>query len=86
MSARYFQNHLSTLATGSTALGIKASKLHQLMLVTPPVQEQVQIVSHINEQSRMRDHLFLLAEHTIEHLQEHRSIVIAEAVTGKIKL
>lgn len=86
MSATYFQHHLSTLATGSTALGIKASKLHQLRLITPPVPEQTEIIIYVNEQSRMRDELARVAQKEIEQLQEYKATLIAEAVTGKIKL
>ncbi len=36
-----FQERLKTYATGSTALGIKASKFPQLKIILPPYEEQI---------------------------------------------
>ncbi|EJO52913.1 restriction endonuclease subunit S [Burkholderia multivorans] len=42
------QFNLELLATGSTALGIKGSKVGQVRLCLPPLEEQQEIVRHIN--------------------------------------
>ena len=51
----YFQNQLLRRGTGSTALGIKASKLPQLQLLIPPLTEQKALLEHIDRQCRPFD-------------------------------
>jgi type I restriction enzyme S subunit len=47
-SSTLFQQHLHSLCTGSTALGIKASKLCLLRVVLPPMKEQEEITEFLN--------------------------------------
>ena len=42
---REFQEKLDKAATGSTVKGIKGSKLHQLTIPVPPLEEQERIVA-----------------------------------------
>ncbi|PTL89167.1 restriction endonuclease subunit S [Halomonas litopenaei] len=78
------QARMETLATGSTALGIKASKLGMIECPAPPVAEQEEIVSHIKRESAKHDVLLVEAQANIDLLQERRSALISAAVTGKI--
>ncbi|MGM0543337.1 MAG: restriction endonuclease subunit S [Pseudomonadota bacterium] len=78
------QARMETLATGSTALGIKASKLGMIECLSPPVAEQKEIVSHIERESAKHDGLLAEAQTNIDLLQERRSALISAAVTGKI--
>lgn len=78
------QARLETLATGSTALGIKASKLGMIECLAPPLEEQDQIVSFIKATTAQIDSLKAHAQRGIELLKERRSALIAAAVTGKI--
>lgn len=78
------QSRLETLATGSTALGIKASKLGMIECLVPPVDEQERIVAHIDKQLRQFGVLRDEAARGIELLRERRSAMISAAVTGKI--
>jgi type I restriction enzyme S subunit len=81
-----FQQDLQTYATGSTALGIKASKLNNLGLVLPPLEEQTAIVRHIEtETTKINDKINLIKQE-IELLKEYRQALIFEAVTGKIRV
>ncbi|MDN7908313.1 restriction endonuclease subunit S [Burkholderia diffusa] len=80
----FCQFNLEQLATGSTALGIKGSKVGQVRLCLPPLDEQRAIVRHINAETRKLDTLKSEVEHAIELLKERRSALIAAAVTGKI--
>jgi type I restriction enzyme S subunit len=84
--SNYFQNQLMTRATGSTALGIKASKLSQLKIICPPISEQKQIVSYIETQSTKIDKAIVLQQTQIEKLKEYKATLIDSAVTGKIKV
>lgn len=78
------QARLETLATGSTALGIKASKLGMIECLVPPIEEQREIVRFIETSIAAVDALNAHAESAIELLKERRSALIAAAVTGKI--
>ncbi|MCU1574254.1 MAG: hypothetical protein JWO93_2336 [Micrococcaceae bacterium] len=84
MNSPYFQSQLESRATGSTALGLKASKLIELRLAAPSRMEQQQIVEHLNGAILRIDSLLQRAESAIKLLQERRSALISAAVTGKI--
>lgn len=78
------QARLETLATGSTALGIKSSKLGMIECLCPTLKEQDAIVSYIQGETAKNDTLVCEAEQIISLLQERRSALISAAVTGKI--
>ena len=78
------QFNLEQLATGSTALGIKGSKVGQVRLCLPPLDEQHEIVRHINTEISKLDILKVEVDRAISLLKERRSALITAAVTGKI--
>ncbi|ALB92662.1 restriction endonuclease subunit S [Burkholderia pseudomallei] len=78
------QATLSTLATGSTAEGIKASKLGQIPVAVPSPTEQAEIVEYLDERRVAID---VTVAHVTEHihrLREYRSSLISAAVTGQM--
>jgi type I restriction enzyme S subunit len=81
-----FQQDLYTYATGSTALGIKASKLPKLLLLLPPIDEQKAITDYIEKQCARIDAKIAKTKRIIELQKEYRTALISEAVTGKIKV
>ena len=81
-----FQGHLSSLATGSTAKGIKASKLFALRCVVPPLDEQELIVKYLDRKLREFDSMEGKIKEVIARLTEYRSALITAATTGKIDL
>jgi type I restriction enzyme S subunit len=84
MLADYFQSQLKSLSTGSTAEGLKASKLSILRLVAPPVPEQQAIAAFLDAECGYMDELLATTEKAIERLQEYRQSLITSAVIGKI--
>ena len=84
MMSDYFQVQLKSLSTGSTAEGLKASKLPLLRLVAPPFSEQAAIAAYLDVETAKMDALVTKVEEAIERLQEYRSALITAAVTGKI--
>jgi type I restriction enzyme S subunit len=78
------QARLETLATGSTALGIKASKLGMIECLVPPMSEQAAIADHIEQANVQFDTLTTEAQRAIDLLQERRTALISAAVTGQI--
>lgn len=84
MLADYFQSQLKSLSTGSTAEGLKASKLSVLRLIAPPVVEQQVIADFLDAECRRMDELLKTTDTAIERLQEYRQSLITDAVAGKI--
>lgn len=80
----YFQNQLRLRGTGSTALGIKASKLPQLQLLIPPLPEQRALLSWIDRECGPIDTAMGHAKPEIDLLREYRTRLIADVVTGKL--
>ena len=84
MMSGYFQAQLKTLSTGSTAEGLKASKLPMLWLVAPPVLEQQTIAEAIQRETEKVRVLIECISRAISRLEELRVALISAAVTGKI--
>lgn len=84
--SKAFQTSLYKFATGSTALGIKSERLTYLKLLIPPMDEQIQIVEFIDQETQKIDQMTETVNRAIERLKEYRSTLITQAVTGKIKV
>ena len=78
------QHQLNSLSTGSTALGIKASKLSAVTCVVPPLEEQMEISERIRDLTKQIAGIYSTATSQIDLLQERRSALISAAVTGQI--
>lgn len=79
-----FQEQLLARATGSTALGVKASKLPELRIDLPSLEEQRGIIAYLDEQTAKIDPLIAETDRFIELARERRSALITAAVTGQI--
>ncbi|QYJ75714.1 restriction endonuclease subunit S [Shewanella sp. FJAT-52076] len=84
MMSDHFQNQLKSLSTGSTAEGLKASKLTILRLICPPLPEQTAIAAYLDRETAKLDRLVEKVDAAIVCLQEYRTALITAAVTGKI--
>lgn len=84
MNSPYFQNQLEARATGSTALGLKASKLIELRLVAPSGAEQQRITDYLDSATGRIDALVGRSQAAVKLLMERRSALISTAVIGKI--
>ena len=79
----FFQNNLRTFATGSTAQGIKASKLGQLKLILPTLEEQQEIADYLDAKCAEIDRLIAKKEQLVKELESYKKSLIYEVVTGK---
>ena len=86
LNSRGFQDNLATMGTGSTAMGIKASKLNQLITVMPPLEEQKAIAAHLSRVTEKTNAGIAIKEEQIAVLKEYKASLINSAVTGKIKV
>jgi len=75
---------LESRGTGSTALGIKASKLKTIAVSVPPLSEQSSIIFDLDTLCKHVDAIVERELSLIELLQELRTSLISEVVTGKI--
>lgn len=75
------QQFLQMLSSGSTAAGIKASKLPLIKIPLPDIDPQRKIVSFLNDVCLNIDKIASDIQHQIELLQEYKQSVITEAVT-----
>ena len=75
---------LRTRATGSTALGIKASHLKSSLIAVPSMREQDAIARAVRSESEEVDMLIAKVREAIDQLREFRAALISAAVTGKI--
>ena len=86
IQSEYFQTHLKKEATGSTAQGIKASKLHKLKIITPKIEEQQEIVEFIETSTTKIATAISLKEQEIEKLKEYKMSLIDAVVTGRVRV
>jgi len=84
MMSGYFQAQLLSHSTGSTAQGLKASKLPMLRLAAPPLAEQRAIVQSVQSETARIDALTMKVHEAIDRLKELRTALVSAAVTGKI--
>jgi type I restriction enzyme S subunit len=85
----YFRSHagrgeLWSRSTGSTALGIKASHLKEILVTVPPLDEQRNITSYLDRRMTQIDGLVARIAESIGQLLEYRISLVSAAVTGKI--
>lgn len=85
----WYMLHLLTpvfmVEAGKSAVpGVDRNDLHPIPVCVPPVTEQADIVRELDRETAQIDQLAARVEGSIKMLQEHRTALIAAAVTGKI--
>jgi len=80
------QANFNRLSQSAAQPGIAVSVVKNVQFPYPPIVEQNEISDHINTQSEKIYTAISLKEKEIEKLKEYKSVLINEAVTGKIKV
>lgn len=78
------QGELWSRATGSTAIGIKADRLKETLVTTPPLTEQLGIIQFLDTQIDKIQRPLASIQNSIDKLREFRTALISAAVTGMI--
>lgn len=84
LSAKGVAEYLSLMSVGSTMENLNTGILQRLPLPIPPLDEQKRIIELIQKKSLQIDQAIAKAEKEIELIQEYRTTLISDAVTGKI--
>lgn len=67
----------------STVTNLHLDKIRELLLINPPVSEQLQMIEYLDEQTKEIDKTILIEEKRIKLLNEYKQSLISEVVTGK---
>ena len=78
-----FQSFLQTQATGSTALGVAASRFGLFKILCPTLNEQSAIVDHLDRKCAEIDDLIVEKQKAAEKVRQYKKSLIYEYVTGK---
>jgi len=70
----------------SSRLRLYPEGFFEILLPVPPLEEQRAIVAYIQSETSKLDKLSASAERTLTLLKERRSVLIADAVTGKLSI
>ena len=65
---------------------VNLSDWNEFNVITPPLSEQNEIVSYLDEQTQLIDKTISVEERRIDTLKEYRQSLISEVVTGKRKV
>jgi type I restriction enzyme S subunit len=82
----YFRLLIENNWSYGTQPNIGMEVIENLSIVVPPISEQTEIVSYLDEQTGLIDKKISLEEKRTELLKEYRQSIISEVVTGKIKV
>ncbi|MFG3112977.1 restriction endonuclease subunit S [Streptomyces sp. NPDC048197] len=80
------QDQLSEGAVGGTKVQLALDDIRALRVAVPPLDDQRQIVKHLNRETCRIDTLIAESERLIELSKERRAALISAAVTGQIKV
>jgi type I restriction enzyme S subunit len=81
----YFKkNFIESQMNIVTRSSLSQEVLKRVPVLVPPLDEQQQIVTYLDEQTQLIDQTIQQEEQKIELLKEYRQSLISEVVTGKI--
>ena len=81
-----YQSQLKAYVRLSIQGGVYLGTLIGLQVCLPPLTEQTAIANYLDEQTAHIDRLSDTVRQTIDRLQEYRSTLITQVVTGKVKV
>ncbi|WDA39601.1 restriction endonuclease subunit S [Erythrobacter sp. BLCC-B19] len=84
LNSPYGLNSLLAIQTGALHPHLNCGNVKDVAIPLPPMDEQSELVEHIEHQTRDFDRLIDEAQSAITLLQERRAALISAAVTGKI--
>ncbi|MDB4752601.1 restriction endonuclease subunit S [Winogradskyella sp.] len=86
IDSKYLKYQVDFNQKGGGQPFLSLDELRSLLFPFPPISEQQQIVSYLDEQTQLIDKTISIEEKRIELLKEYRQSLISEVVTGKINI
>jgi len=86
LNSSVLMTELELKSRGGVQGFVSLDVLRNITFIKPPLSEQTQIVSYLDEQTQLIDKNIQTEEKKIELLKEYRQSLISEVVTGKIKV
>jgi len=80
----FFTVEISNQIKSNTQGNVGIQDLKKVKIILPPLSEQAAIVAHIEKETAIINNAIATIEKEIALVQEYRTAIIAEAVTGKI--
>lgn len=80
------KDNIISLAYGGGQPNISQDLIRNIKISTPPIEEQQQIVSYVENETSEIDEAKQLIEQEIKLIEEYKQSLISEAVTGKVDL
>jgi type I restriction enzyme S subunit len=80
----YLQFQVQLLKRGAILSGLNTTTIADLVIATPPHDEQEAIADYLDEQVKKISNMVMKVSSAIDRLTEYRSALITAATTGKI--
>ena len=84
LQVRWVGEYLSLVSVGATMANLNTGILKGVPILVPPSPEQRDLLEYIGRRSRTIDDAVARARRQIELLQEYRTRLVADVVTGKL--
>ena len=84
IESHYLQNIIQRIKGGMGVPHLFQADINKFLLVMPPIHEQLSIVEYVEKETSRTDTIISKSEKEVELLQEYRTALISEVVTGKI--
>ena len=84
LTAAYSELRAISSASGSTKAALTCEDIKRFSVVLPPRDEQERLLSQVRRELASVDAAIARAQHQIDLLQEYRTRLIADVVTGKL--
>jgi type I restriction enzyme S subunit len=84
LQTKRIRNYYEVCSNGITRFGLGKSSVLDTSLIIPPIEEQHQIVEHLDTHTKEIDDLVNMEQKKIDLLKEYRQSLISEVITGKI--
>jgi type I restriction enzyme S subunit len=78
------KEELMSNAVLNTQLNLNVERIGSISIAYPSIQEQLKIVIYIESETARIDEAIENVRSQIEKLEEYRTVLISDAVTGKI--
>ena len=84
LQAQWVGEYLSLVSVGATMANLNTAILKGVPVPVPPIQEQRDLLAFIGQRRRSIDEVIAHTRRQIELMEEYRTRLIADVVTGKI--